>query len=83
MSTGGPELGFSVPPALPYVSELDDPIAHDEVLQAIARLKSKRAPGTDGIPVEVYMALSGYFTSLLTDLFIHIILCTGHYPHLW
>ena len=68
-STRGPELGFSVPPALPYVSELDDPISHDEVLQAIARLKSKRAPGTDGVPAEVYKALSGYFISLLTDLF--------------
>ena len=34
----------SVPPALPYVSELDDPISHDEVLQAIARLKSLREP---------------------------------------
>ena len=82
MSTWGPEQGFSVPPALPYVSELDDPISHDEVLQAIVRLKSKRAPGIDGIPAEVYKALSGYFTSLLTDLFNHI-LYTGLYPHQW
>ena len=41
-------------PALPYVPELDDPICYEEVLHAIAHLKSNRAPGTDGIPAEVY-----------------------------
>jgi hypothetical protein len=40
------------------VPELDSEICDDEVMQAIARLKSNRAPGIDGLPAEVYKSLN-------------------------
>ena len=78
----GLDLNLTIPSAIPYVPELDDPIGHEEVLQAVAHLKPNSAPGTDGIPAEVYNVLSGDFISVLTDLFNHI-LNTGHYPQQW
>ena len=80
--TTGSTADSPVSPALPYVPELDDPICYEEVLHAIAHLKSNRAPGTDGIPAEAYKKLSGNFISILTNLFNHI-LNTGHYPQQW
>ena len=78
----GLDLNLAIPSTIPYVPELDDPICHEEVLQAVAHLKPNSAPGTDGIPAEVYKVLSGDFISVLTGLFDHI-LNTGHYPQQW
>ena len=64
------------------VPELDSEICNDEVMQAIARLKSNRAPGIDGLPAEVYKSLNSDFISVFTLLFNHI-LNTGCYPKAW
>ena len=59
--TTGSVADSPVLPALPYVPELDDPICYEEVLHAIAHLKSNRAPGTDGIPAEAYKKIEWEF----------------------
>ena len=67
----GPALILSSTP------ELDSEICDDEVMQAIARPKSNRAPGIDGLPAEVYKSLNSDFISVFTLLFNHI------YPKHW
>ena len=59
--TTGSVADSPVLPALPYVPELDDPICYEEVLHAIAHLKSNRVPGTDGIPAEAYKKIEWEF----------------------
>ena len=65
-----------------YVAELDDNITDDEIVRAIKTMKLNRAPGIDGLTLEVYKELDPLFISILRTLFNHI-LKTRPYPSIW
>ena len=52
-----------------YVAELDDDIMDDEIVQAVKIIKLNRAPGIDGLTLEVYKELDPLFISILRTLF--------------
>ena len=60
-----------------YVAELDD-----EIVRAVKTMKLNRAPGIDGLTLEVYKELDPLFISILRTLFNHI-LRTRQYPSIW
>ena len=65
-----------------YVEELDTDIINEEVRVAIKNMKTKKAPGQDGLTVEVYKSFNNELINLLTKLFNNV-LRTGEYPTTW
>ncbi|KAI8783094.1 hypothetical protein BgiBS90_016581 [Biomphalaria glabrata] len=49
--------------------ELDDPTTFEEVGTAIHKLKKHKAPGSDGLPAEIFKMSGVALTERLTDLF--------------
>ncbi|MBW0516042.1 hypothetical protein O181_055757 [Austropuccinia psidii MF-1] len=58
------------------------PITEDEVVNTIASLPNKKAPGPDGIPNELIKLSNLILTQPLTDLY-NLCLRQGHYPEKW
>ena len=44
-----------------YVAELDDDIMDDEIVRAVKTMKLNRAPGIDGLTLEVYKELESLY----------------------
>ena len=65
-----------------FKPELDGKTEEDQVMLAITRMKSNRAPGEDEIPPGVFRALNGHFIGIFTTMFNHV-LNTGEYPAAW
>ena len=63
-------------------SELDKPITETEVKQATQKLKSKKAPGKDGITNEILKACMPCISQVICNLF-NAILTKGIYPSQW
>ena len=61
---------------------LDNPITEREVIQATQKLKSKKAPGKDGITNEILKACMPRISNVLCDLF-NVVLKEGTYPSHW
>ena len=57
-------------PQVPINTELAAPPTELEVTTAIKHLSSRRAPGSDSIPAEIYKAGGPGMTQKLTELFI-------------
>ena len=64
------------------MAELNDDIMDDEIVRVIKTMKLNRAPGIDGLTLEVYKELDPLFISILRTLFNHI-LKTRQYPSIW
>ena len=68
--------------ATAYIPLLDDDITLEETRQAIIKSKANKAPGIDGISINVLKAMNGPFLICLTALFNNI-LRSGTYPKSW
>lgn len=60
---------YGILPQYVTKASLANPIEQKEIVAAIASLKHNKAAGKDGVPLEVYMALSPEITPYLTKLF--------------
>lgn len=72
---------IDIPQTNVYIPILDDHIMPDEVVHQINRMKSRKSPGTDGIPPGILKCLSDAWILLLT--FIMNIVFYGSYPAQW
>ena len=70
--------------ALPDVPALDDPITEEEILEALRKIKSGRAPGRDGITGGVLKTFLA-FNSILKFFvrFFNLVLESGVFPSGW
>ena len=60
----------------------DAPIDEEEILRAIKKQKSNKAPGQDGLPPALFKLFDGRLVNHLTLLF-NKVLSTGIYPKTW
>ncbi len=51
------------------INNMGKPITEDKVLKAIFKLKTGKAPGTDGITAALYKKFAGAFAPVLVDVF--------------
>ncbi len=65
-----------------YIPVLNEDILVEEVETALQNLKTKKAPGEDGIPPGVFKVLDGALIEFLTELF-NTIMRSGVYPRCW
>ncbi len=61
---------------------LNSTISESEVTFALSTMKKGKSPGSDGLPVDVFIALSKELSPFLTHLFNYI-LESGTYPESW
>ena len=61
---------------------LNAPIKLEETLASLKRMKTNKAAGTDGIPVELYKYCGDILSQPLTALFNHV-MNTSSYPGAW
>ncbi len=61
---------------------LNEIITESEVTGALKTLKKGKSPGSDGIPIDVFIALGDELTPFLTHLFNYIFI-NGIYPESW
>lgn len=74
--------GFTKQLSLEHAAFLDEPIAQEEVMNAISRLKNNKSPGSDGYGAEFYKAFAPQLTPFLVTTF-NDVLETGTVPSSW
>ena len=79
----GPARDPLVPPTTHlYIPVLDDDITPLEVHQAVCRIKTTKAPGTDGIPPGILKALPDEWMGFIAEIF-SAVFSSGEYPEDW